>query len=286
MRLLLLFLFLFSTGFSFSQRNEWYIIPEQKINLNEFYANSRKKLDTAYSTASFEISHQVTFAQYKVYLNAIKKDSGEAFYLSQLPDSNMCLDKSHSEYIKSKKYDDFPVAGVTWECAMNYCRWKTITDNKGDTTHFIYRLPYLNEWFISLNHFNQSKEKNDFNNYLSDWLIDSKDESIYDFESGYSSSFSGYTYFSNRKKDPPSMLRKMVIGDSYKFQFTNLIDYVYYNYYQYEGYAHVGFRYVKINLDRVSINEKFKDHPIKKYNGLTTNHKLALLEWKLLIPQK
>lgn len=286
MRSPLIIFLLISVNFSFSQKNGWYDIAEQKIDLNEFYTSSRKKLDTAFSASPIQISKQVSFGEYKIYLNAMKKDSGVAFYLSQLPDSNMCLRSSYLEYISSTEYDDFPVAGVSWENAMNYCRWKTISDNKGDTVHFIYRLPYLTEWFTSVHYFNDSKLKHDFNTYLSDWLLDSKDESVYDFENGHSSSFSGYTYFSNRKIDPPVMLRKMVIGDSYKYRLLEMIDYIGYSFYQFEGYSHVGFRYVKIKLERLSINEKQKEHPIKKYNGLTRNHKLALQEWKLLIPQK
>lgn len=116
------------------QHNKFYSIPSQSKNFHALYG------DTSYKKAQiveeFEISEQVTFKEYKEYLAAIKKDSSEKFYWSQLPDTNISTDKKvYTEYITSKEYDDYPVLGISWDNAMNYCKWKTIKDNDSDSIH-------------------------------------------------------------------------------------------------------------------------------------------------------
>jgi formylglycine-generating enzyme required for sulfatase activity len=68
------------------------------------------------------------------YLFHIKMDSSESFYISQLPDTacwNSYLTAADSsdllnedDYLRYPGTRYFPVVGVSYEQAMNYCRWR------------------------------------------------------------------------------------------------------------------------------------------------------------------
>lgn len=66
------------------------------------------------------------------YLHHIAKDSSKAFCMSQLPDttcwkSYLTVEDSsdlESNYLRYPGTRYFPVVGITYEQAMNYCRWR------------------------------------------------------------------------------------------------------------------------------------------------------------------
>lgn len=45
------------------------------------------------------------------------------------------------DYYNSEQYDDFPVVGITWEQAMDYCKWRSEQVKDGQ-----FRLPTEEEW--------------------------------------------------------------------------------------------------------------------------------------------
>jgi hypothetical protein len=261
-----------------------YSIPKQTINpakilgrpSNSFgaFVNPPKSINLEMD--SFEISKLVTYGEYKEYLKVIKKDSSSKFYLSQLPDTLMCLPEVYKEYTTGNKYDDYPVMGVRWEATLNYCRWKTILSN-GDSIKYIYRLPCNSEWLDAYNYLNTSLSKNDFSQNYSDWLLNAFDEDEYDFTDNKSTNhWESFDYIYIPMKDGPRVLkRKRVIGDSYLFKFQSLADYIGGIYgHSDEGYRQVGFRYVKEVVVRKNMTDRFgKDEPnmdckILKYWGL------------------
>jgi len=74
------------------------------------------------------------------YLHFIRKDSSAAFFRSQLPDSTAqprlrpapktglaSADTTAATYLFHPAYRYYPVVGVTYEQARNYCRWRTAT---------------------------------------------------------------------------------------------------------------------------------------------------------------
>ncbi len=225
-------------------------IPTQTLNLFKMIGAISKAKES--TVKSFQISEFVSFKEYKTYLNAIKKDSTMEFYLSQFPDSNISSPEAYRKYISIDEYDDYPVLGITWESAMNFCRWKTLADNK-DSIKFYYRLPVVSEWLAAYHYYTQNKIKNDMNDKYSDWLYSNFDEATYGYKEDFEFMFDyPYPY---KKTDPMVLKRMRVIGDSYMFQHdpSFLIPGVYYfpllnnYYYAYEGQRHVAFRYVKIN---------------------------------------
>lgn len=223
-------------------------IPTQSLNLLQLVGDTfpSEKQDVT----AFEISKQVTFREYKQYLKAVQKDSSERYYRTQLPDSSIAKRADWEKYISDAIYDDYPVLGISWENAMNYCKWKTLKENKGNKEIlFIYRLPKCSEWLAAKHYLETNELESDFSKNYSDWLLGTKDESLFDRGSGSARRWPyDYTYF-HKADDPLVMKRKLVIGDSYRYQLENQAD-SFFSYYGNEGYRQVGFRMVKEYVSR------------------------------------
>ncbi len=248
-----------------------YKIPKQTIDpfkilgprSTEFgYSNSKAPTSIKLDMDAFEISTLITFGQYKEYLKAIKKDSSGKFYSSQMPDTAICLPENYKEYISGNNYDDFPVVGISWEAAMNYCRWITASNNKEAIT-FICRLPSESEWLDAYNYLQAASIKNDFNQNYSDWLLDAYDEDANDHIK--TTSTNHWTYFDYirfaGKNEPHVLKRKCFIGDSYLFKFENLADYAGIFGYSYEGYRQVAFRVIKEPVDTANFERGGNQQP-------------------------
>lgn len=61
------------------------------------------------------------------------------------------VNKNYNNYFTKKKYNDYPVVGVSFKLAEYYCIWKTTLENqqlkeKGFPTIQFYRIPLESEW--------------------------------------------------------------------------------------------------------------------------------------------
>ena len=70
------------------------------------------------------------------YLHHIQRDSSETFYLSALPDTTvwekeLAFNTPYvSNYLRYPGFRYYPAVGVSWNQAMDYCRWRTEAVNK------------------------------------------------------------------------------------------------------------------------------------------------------------
>ena len=70
------------------------------------------------------------------YLFYIQRDSSEAYYLSALPDTTVWEKELAyntpyvSNYLRYPGFRYYPVVGVSWNQAVDYCRWRTEAVNK------------------------------------------------------------------------------------------------------------------------------------------------------------
>ncbi len=242
-----------------SKTTQLFSIPTQTIDLNQFIAYKTKS--GKQTIKAFEISKQVTYKEYKQYLSAVKKDSSAKFYATQLPDSSIGTAEVFKKYISSSDYDNYPVMGISWDNAMNYCKWKTIKENK-DSIKVIYRLPNCSEWLAAYSYLSENKIKNDLNGNYSDWLINSHDESILEFSPSQLDEkqplFAYDWLYFHSKKDPIAMKRKLVIGNSYLYQQEKILLYSF-SFYAFEGYKQIGFRFIKEKVSQSPINNKQKN---------------------------
>ena len=234
------------------------------IGDNEFYWVEKEM-------SGFEISSFVTYAQYKIYLREIKADSSAFFYQTQQPDSGMCRKVIYEKYVIGTKYDNYPVLGISWNAAMNYCKWRTLRESK-DSLVYMYCLPTCSQWLDAYDYLKNTGGKGDFNKDYSDWLLNSK---------GDSSGLDNVLKFQNtfNKKDSTfisdyihlELKKKLVIGDSYLFKQEKLMDYKKYDYYSNHGYRQIGFRFIRHKIKRNTQgnnNIDKQDAEVLKYWGL------------------
>jgi Sulfatase-modifying factor enzyme 1 len=253
--------------FFWGNSQKFHFIPKQIIKPYEILGGNSSELFSFSNTSkvnnfqmevdSFIISDQITFAKYNEYLEGIKKDSTYYFYLSQLPDSNITSPENYIKYVSGDKYKIFPVLGITWESAMNFCKWKTLKENHADKINFIYRLPKLTEWLDAYNYLESKKEDNDFNKNFSDWTMNFYAEG-YGFNRDSNFIYEWAFYLPNVSSRPRDK-RMIAIGDSYLFQREKLIQH-FSTYYTFKGYRQIAFRIVKEfingNEDSKSLSRK------------------------------
>jgi len=116
---------------------------------------------------------EIANIHYLEYLYYIKKDSSHFFYLEQLPDTTCWISGFKptdsvsnyvDHYLRYPGYRYFPVVGISYEQAKNYCKWRGQT-----VTHYLkehsrdeiysqlnkyevvveYRLPTVDEWELA-----------------------------------------------------------------------------------------------------------------------------------------
>ncbi len=242
----------------------FYNIPKQNFKPYEVlgYKNniSINNTDFRMEIDSLNISYQISFGEYKAYLNRIKKDSTTLFYLSQLPDTNITNQKNYTAYILNSKYNEFPVVGISWEAAMNFCKWKTLSEKKGEKMEFIYRLPKLSEWLAAYNFLENNNIKNDFSKNYSDWTISLYFEGAYGLKNDSSFILDMFSFPNSKSQQREKRFR--VIGNSYFYQYKNLYNH-FKTFYSFKGYRQVAFRVVKENYstqqNSTSCSEKVVD---------------------------
>jgi hypothetical protein len=226
-------------SFLFSQK--FYIIPSQNINLLEMTGTDEIFMS---EIKEFQISEFVTLAEYKAFLTSIKKDSSETYYLKMLPDSAIALTTEiYTAYLSKKKYEKYPVLGVKWDSAIEFCKWKS---NKNvNSSEFYYSLPNASEWLAAYTYLSKNGKENDFNKKYSDMTLSSYDESAYFYYKSKDQTLNRFNYsYNHHPDDPPSLKRKRIAGSSYVFEMNTFFNNTFYIY-SYEGYRYVSFRIVK-----------------------------------------
>lgn len=71
---------------------------------------------------------EVTNFQWKEFLYAISKDSGEATARKYLP--HFKLGELWQRYFFDTLYDNYPIVGIRWEQVQTYCRWRSAQINQ------------------------------------------------------------------------------------------------------------------------------------------------------------
>ncbi len=262
--ILLIVIMLLISSMVRSQQLDNYLIPIQTLNTYQILGLTK---DTSHTKNTFEISKLITLKLYNQYLSYIKASEDKHFYKQQLPDTSVVIVHNVNKYLKDKDLQDQPIVAISWENALNFCKWKTLQDNKSGEIEFIYRLPYCSEWLFAQHFLEKSGIENDFNKFYSDWLINTKDESYFFYSPN--STFD-YSYFAS-EDDPSVLKRKVIIGNSFLFKLPKFIDFFALSYYSYIGYSHTGFRCIKVYLtDSILADKNSTENRLIKMWNLTT----------------
>jgi formylglycine-generating enzyme required for sulfatase activity len=93
-------------------------------------------------------THEVTVADWNVYLNDIAKRTEEnsTLYQLNLPDAAICQKVYKTDnYLTDANVQHYPIVGITLEQAKWYCSWRTDWENKNkkkaNSSIYMYSLP-------------------------------------------------------------------------------------------------------------------------------------------------
>ncbi|MGV3503099.1 MAG: gliding motility lipoprotein GldJ [Adhaeribacter sp.] len=103
----------------------------------EDIAMTRDNVERTVTVASFFMDEtEVANVHWLEYLMYVKRDSSEEFYRSALPDTTVWKrelsfnDPYEQYYLRYPGFRFYPVVGVSWEQANDYCVWRTVKVNE------------------------------------------------------------------------------------------------------------------------------------------------------------
>jgi gliding motility-associated lipoprotein GldJ len=106
-------------------------------SLEEDVMSSRDNVERTISIQSFYMDEtEIANIHWLEYLHHVQKDSSEEFLQSALPDttvwaSELAFNDSYVDhYLRYPGFRFFPVVGVSWVQANDYCTWRTAAVNK------------------------------------------------------------------------------------------------------------------------------------------------------------
>jgi sulfatase modifying factor 1 len=105
--------------------------------LEEDVTYSRDNLERTVTVGSFYMDEtEMSNLDYLEYLYAISQDSTREFYASALPDTTVWAhemsfnDQYVDQYLRYPGFRAYPVVGVSWIQANDYCKWRSAVVNR------------------------------------------------------------------------------------------------------------------------------------------------------------
>ena len=137
------------------------IIDSKDIEINKFIKNFVKVKSELYVS-----KYETTNLEYRNFLSDIIKKDENNLYTKCLPDSLVWAENNRSNepfvkfYFRYSSYDNYPVVGVTYECANAYCNWLTNKYNQEPKRKFkkvLFTLLSKDDWMFAANNGNNDK---------------------------------------------------------------------------------------------------------------------------------
>ncbi|MBN1182009.1 MAG: SUMF1/EgtB/PvdO family nonheme iron enzyme [Bacteroidales bacterium] len=228
-------------------------IPQGELLLSRTDGTTTKEISVSFD-AFWMRETEVTVGEYNKYLESVKKDSIKQVYEAALPDNDKA---PFNGYFVNETYENYPIVGISFIQAQNYCKWMTNKENQklkneGKSPGFDFRIPYEVEWtWASFGGINQEdivkpiipelmeikrgKDiKNDINDFGLIFMFSNVSEWTY-------TAFDNDKYLTDANNDPQSENDMIVVlGNNYKNNNPKKLTLD-----GSKGYDYVGFRYVR-----------------------------------------
>ena len=111
--------------------------------LEEDVTYTRDNIERTVTVASFYMDEtEIANIDYLEYLYAVGQDSTREFYQSALPDTTVWAnemsfnDQYVDQYLRYPGFRTYPVVGVSWVQANDYCKWRTNVVNSALYTKY------------------------------------------------------------------------------------------------------------------------------------------------------
>ena len=101
-----------------------------------FYTHDNVERTVTVSTFYLDVT-EIANIHWLEYLSYVKRDSSETFYNNALPDTtvwhkDLAFNTPYVDnYLRYPGFRYYPVVGITWNQATDYCRWRTEAVNRG-----------------------------------------------------------------------------------------------------------------------------------------------------------
>lgn len=138
-------------------------IGERKdVDIQKFIKNFVRVKDNLYVS-----KYETTNLDYRNFLSDLKENGTNELYLKCLPDSLVWDEQNKSNepfvkyYFRFPSYNNYPVVGISYESAKEYCNWLTDKYNEEPKRKFrkvIFTLLSKNDWIFAANNGNNNKE--------------------------------------------------------------------------------------------------------------------------------
>ncbi len=134
---------------------------------NNFSAKAVEKSFGKIKDGFYVNKTEVSNLDYRTFLAALLEDNKQALYNKNLPDTQIWRkDISYNEpfvdfYFRHLAYNNYPVVGISYENALQYCQWLTDRYNAAEKRKFskvLFRLPTKEEWELAANGGDASKQ--------------------------------------------------------------------------------------------------------------------------------
>lgn len=133
------------------------------FNETEIFFNA-KTVEKSFSKITNRLyinKYEVSNSDYRLFLYSIANNA--VLYKQAYPDTSVWKNFTPlaSIYFKNPAYANYPLVGITYENALQYCEWLTDTYNADGGRKFkkvIFRLPTREEWTLAANGGNTEKQ--------------------------------------------------------------------------------------------------------------------------------
>lgn len=123
-----------------------------------FLVSAQSQLKYARVTENYYIGkYEISNAEYKKYLNYLVQTKQSMLYTHSLPDTTLWKRSNEpyeAFYFSYEAYSSYPLVGITYDNAVEYCKWLTDQYNSNRTREFkkvLFRLPTEKEWTYAAN---------------------------------------------------------------------------------------------------------------------------------------